>query len=76
MLNKLRDQIDELDNQIIELLEKRFQVAKKIFSYKKEIKHPNEDKNREQNILKKINSDKVKQTYQKIFEINKDQKQQ
>jgi chorismate mutase len=74
MLKQLRDKIDELDNQIIELLEKRFKVTNKISTYKKENNINVEDKNREQNILKKTKSDKVKLTFQKIFEINKCQK--
>ena len=74
MLKQLRDKIDELDNQIIELLEKRFKVTNKISTYKKGNNINVEDKNREQNILKKTKSDKVKLTFQKIFEINKCQK--
>ena len=74
MLKQLRDKIDELDNQIIELLEKRFKGTNKISTYKKENNINVEDKNREQNILKKTKSDKVKLTFQKIFEINKCQK--
>ncbi|NGX34613.1 MAG: hypothetical protein K1060chlam1_00966 [Candidatus Anoxychlamydiales bacterium] len=67
MLDKLRDQIDEIDDQIIPLLEKRLKLAKEIKKYKKEITNSN----REQKILDKINSKYIKDIYKTIFKNSK-----
>ncbi|NGX32304.1 MAG: hypothetical protein K1060chlam4_00345 [Candidatus Anoxychlamydiales bacterium] len=66
-LENLRNQIDELDNQIIPLLEKRLALAKEVRKYKKEIT----DFNREKNILDKIKSDYIKDIYKIIFKNSK-----
>lgn len=36
MLSNFRNQIDQIDNQIIELLAKRFEIVKQVGHYKKE----------------------------------------
>lgn len=50
-LEKLRLQIDLIDQQIAILLEKRFDVVKKIANYKKENNLPTLDKSRENYIF-------------------------
>ncbi|NGX49676.1 MAG: hypothetical protein K940chlam5_01275 [Candidatus Anoxychlamydiales bacterium] len=67
-LENLRNQIDEIDNQIIPLLEKRLKLAKEIKKYKKEIT----DFNREKNILDKIKSEYIKDIYKTIFKNSKE----
>ena len=51
-LKKIRDEIDEIDSQIVTLLNKRIQLALDSKKYKPTIV----DKNREEQILKNINS--------------------
>ncbi len=62
-LKDTRQQIDEIDNQIIYLLEKRLKIVKKIKKYKKNII----DLNREKKILDKINSQYIKDIYKTIL---------
>ena len=74
-LEKLRDKIDNIDEDIIKLLIERFEVVEQIMSLKSEI----EDKNRENEILTKLDSltDKTKnqefftKIYKFIFEESK-----
>jgi chorismate mutase len=60
-LKALRDRIDTLDDQIIELLEKRFEVVQSM--RKKTLTDPK----REQFILQKTYSPHVQAVYQSIF---------
>ena len=53
-LDELRVRIDEIDQSIIELLEKRLEIAVKIGEYKKGNNLPIEDSDREYEKLKKI----------------------
>jgi len=62
MLNKHRKQIDKIDSQIIKLIKKRLDVAKKIGNYKKKNNLKIQDKKREAQKLK---------TLEKIAEIRK-----
>jgi len=66
-LENIRNQIDEIDDQIISLLEKRLKIAKEIRRYKKEIV----DSSRETQILKKIKSEYIKDIYKTIFKNSK-----
>jgi shikimate dehydrogenase len=69
MLDSLREEIDKLDDEIIFLLDKRFEIVKKIknLNLKKNI----EDKKREEKILSKITSDFIKNIYKEIFKNSK-----
>ncbi|NGX56583.1 MAG: hypothetical protein K1060chlam5_00826 [Candidatus Anoxychlamydiales bacterium] len=69
MLKKLREEIDKIDNEVIILLEKRFEIVKKIKYLK--LKERVEDKNREEEILKKISSQYIIDIYKTIFENSK-----
>ena len=51
-LEKYRQNIDEIDNQIVSLLKKRFKVVEDIATYKKEHKLEIVDKGREARIIK------------------------
>lgn len=66
-LFKLRKQINKIDDKIISLLEKRFQIAKETKKFKKNIK----DKKREDQILEKINSKYIQDVYKTIFKNSK-----
>jgi len=74
-MQKLRKQIDEIDQKIIKLLAKRMDVVKKIGQFKKEAGISVKDKNREQelkNELKRIagkdlSPDFVDRLYDVIF---------
>lgn len=66
-LGKLRKQINKIDDKVISLLEKRLEIVKNIKKYKEKIT----DKNREKEILSKINSVYVKDIYKAIFKNSK-----
>ncbi|KPK32994.1 MAG: hypothetical protein AMS24_02570 [Chlamydiae bacterium SM23_39] len=65
-LEKIREEIDEIDDKIILLLQKRFHLSSQTKKYKKKIK----DKKREEEILKKISSPYIKKIYKKILKIS------
>lgn len=50
-LKAYRNQIDKLDKKLIEILSKRFEIAKKVGVYKKENNIPVLDKSREKDLL-------------------------
>lgn len=52
-INRLRDEIDELDSQILKLLMERVELSKKIGVLKKKLKIPVQDVEREKSILNK-----------------------
>lgn len=54
MLDKYRQQIDLLDEQIIELLEARFEITSQIGEYKREHQIPVLNEGREQQIINKL----------------------
>lgn len=66
-LEKFRKQIDLLDHEIMDLLEKRFKVVASLREHKKTIT----DKEREATILRKTDSESVKEIYQAIFKASK-----
>ena len=79
MINELRGKIDTIDNQIIELLDERFDVAKAIGEEKKKNNIQVLDSKREQVILDKVDSkaskehaEYIKQIYIKIMEESKE----
>ena len=51
-LKKLRQQIDKLDNQLLEILARRFAVTKQVGEYKKKKNLPVQDKKREKEIFR------------------------
>ncbi len=55
-ITKYRKKIDSIDANIIKQLSNRIEYAKKIQEIKKELKMSKEDKNREQQIIKRIKS--------------------
>ncbi|MFA6119140.1 MAG: chorismate mutase [Parachlamydiales bacterium] len=63
----LRKQIDTIDDQIIDLLEKRLKIAKEVRKFKKQTA----DENREKEILAKIHSQYIKDIYMTIFKNSK-----
>lgn len=79
MINELRGKIDNIDNQIIELLDERFDVAKAIGEEKKKNNIQVLDSKREQVILDKVDlkaskehAEYIKQIYIKIMEESKE----
>lgn len=66
-LDELRKKIDILDDEIINLLEKRLKLSQETKKLKKNIF----DKKREENILSKIASPYIKEIYIKILKISK-----
>ena len=54
MIEKLRKEIDSIDNSIIELLSKRKSIVKKIAGIKKQENKPVIDKEREQEIIHRL----------------------
>ncbi len=70
-LEESRILIDEIDNKIIELYEKRMQVVKDVIEYKIENNIPILDANRESSMLsknlKKINNEEFKKYYEDVL---------
>lgn len=70
-LDQLRDGINNIDHQLMELLDKRFELVKQVGAYKKENKLPIVDNDRQKFILEKANnfnnSSSIKKIYQQIF---------
>lgn len=70
-LEQLRDGINNIDHQLMELLDKRFELVKQVGEYKKENKLPIVDNDRQKFILEKANnfnnSSSIKKIYQQIF---------
>jgi len=65
-----RNLIDDIDNQIFELLAKRFDISKKIGKSKSAYKIPIYDGSREKDIIKRISNDyknKIKPEHAKIL---------
>lgn len=53
-LNKLRDEINSLDQKMKELFLRRMDIVKDIYSYKKEHDFPIYDKTREEEMIKNL----------------------
>jgi len=53
-LSKLRKRLDNVDNQILNLLNERFAITRKVGIYKAEFDLPSLDKNREKEIYEKL----------------------
>ncbi len=77
-LNDLRKKIDEIDTQIVELIEKRFEIISKIAIIKKKNNLEVFDKSREESIInkiveksKKLPSYVLKDIYEKIFNVSR-----
>lgn len=67
MLEEKRKEIDEVDEKIIELLEKRFVLVEGL----KEHKTTLTDEEREEEILGKASSEQVREVYRLIFDVSK-----
>jgi len=79
MIDELRKNIDEIDNEIIKLLDKRFDVANAIGEEKKKISKQVLDQSREQAILDKVDklssdehSKYIQEIYKKIMEQSRE----
>ena len=80
IIKELRNSIDNLDNQIFDLILKRFEYVEKIGTLKNEMDLPIDDKAREEIIIKrlseklftKIDSEKIKKIINPIISISKD----
>lgn len=69
-LKEFRENIDKIDDQIVELFEKRMQLVKGIANYKKENNIQIENKNREEIVIKKAKNkldDKELEKYIEVF---------
>ncbi|WP_326911077.1 chorismate mutase [Sedimentibacter sp. MB31-C6] len=62
-LEKMRNEINELDKEIVRLLEKRFNLVLKVGKFKKDNKLPVLDEKRENLILKKCNEHLTNKEY-------------
>ena len=80
IIKELRNSIDKVDNQIFDLILKRFDYVEKIGSIKKEMNIPVDDKAREEIIIErlseklstKINYKEIKKIIGPIISISKD----
>ncbi len=66
-LENIRKEIDAVDAQLIELLEKRFELVAALLPYKKQLT----DECREVEILSKIDSAYIRLLYREIFQQSK-----
>ncbi len=79
MLDKYRDEIDMLDNQIIKLLDERFKVTKKVGDYKRNNQIKVLNKGREEAIVNRIkemnltNEDQILELYSYMMDVSKRQ---
>ena len=53
-IQKLREQIDEIDEEIIQFLKKRMGISKEVGKLKEELHIPVEDKKREKEIIDRL----------------------
>ena len=80
VIKELRNSIDKVDDQIFDLILKRFDYVEKIGNIKKEINMPVDDKAREEIIIErlseklstKINHKEIKKIIDPIISISKD----
>tara|TARA_B100001250_G_scaffold244699_1_gene210371 strand:- start:216 stop:488 length:273 start_codon:yes stop_codon:yes gene_type:complete len=83
-INKIRSQIDDIDDKIFSLVVKRLQKAKIIGEIKKELKLAVYDKEREGIIINRLieklnnqlNEEQIKKIFEPIVDISKDLQQQ
>lgn len=72
-LKKLRNKINEIDNELLSLYLKRMNISKQIGQYKKEHNLPIYDQKREEelinNLLNKIDNNELKENYKKIIQL-------
>lgn len=79
MLDNYRNQINEIDDQLIQLLDQRFSVTKKVGDYKRENQIEVLNQNREQQIIDKItglnltNEKEVLEMYKLLMDVSKRQ---
>lgn len=79
MLKQYRDQIDQIDEQLISLLDKRFEITKQVGDYKRANNIAILNHDREQQIINKIVTSDAKHpqqiidVYQAIMSISKGQ---
>lgn len=71
-MNKIRRDIDKLDDKIFKLLKTRLSKAKKIAALKKYMKVQTNDDEREQEILKKLDCEDYRPYQQQMTEIYKE----
>jgi chorismate mutase / prephenate dehydratase len=80
-LERLREQVDDIDSRIVKLIAERMAVTRNIGSEKKEIGKPIEDKSRELAVLEKVkklaqeeklNPEEIEKIYQRIFSASKE----
>lgn len=73
MLDELRNEIDKIDSEIINLLQDRMQIVINIAKYKKENGIPVFDKERENEVIKKnlskLQKDEYSEAMEKILKI-------
>ena len=80
VIKELRNSIDKVDDQIFDLILKRFDYVEKIGNIKKEMNMTGDDKAREEIIIErlteklitKINSEEIKKIIDPIISISKD----
>ena len=80
VIKELRNSIDKVDDQIFDLILKRFDYVEKIGNIKKEMNMPVDDKEREEIIIErlseklstKINYKEIKKIIDPIISISKD----
>ncbi len=72
-LAKIREEIDDLDQQIFLLLKKRFDITDLVMDYKDSNNMPRRDNNREKEILSKAKAtdERVETIYRDILDISK-----
>lgn len=79
MLDNYRSQINQIDDQILQLLDQRFSVTKKVGEYKRENNIEVLNQNREQQIIDKIigmnltNEKEVLEMYKFLMDVSKRQ---
>ena len=77
-IQNIRNEINELDDQLVDLFVRRMQIAREVAEYKKEHNLPVTDRTREREVLHRLTgqvapefSAYTKSLYQKLFELSK-----
>lgn len=78
-LEDLRNELDKVDDELIEVFKKRMDITRKIGRYKKVRDYPIRDRNRENEIIKRLESKveedykfAIEPLYEKIFQLSKE----
>lgn len=80
MLSKPREEINQIDGELVKLLEKRYKAVDEVVRIKKELNQPTLDASREKEVIERLSNmietteyrESILATFQSIMDISKD----